>query len=195
MDVSEASRWFNTVPVDGWNGTSWVRKVAYGDFHSFDRFITERTFGAKKRVFHTPDETRIDFNTYPVIRTPDEKIWIVTTDGADLLHTESYAHSYVILEVAAQADVIGLVSQTLSSGAPGPTTTQVLATYHCDLERYTARNSDTFNNVAYGSYEVTFSKLAQISVENELLIGGSYYEILEIAPELLTTVCRCKKRA
>jgi hypothetical protein len=194
MYVSEASLWFNSVPLDGWDGTAWYSKVAYGDFHAFDRFITERTFGAKKRIFHTPEETKIDYASYPIVRTPDGKVWLITSDNADIEGTEAYAQSYLLLEASLQGQIIEHTTQLLSSGAQGPDTETVVATEYCDLERYSASNSDMFANVTYGGYEITFRSGAAVTVENEILIDGVYYEVKEKIPELLTTVCRCLKR-
>jgi len=195
MDVAEASLWFANTSVDGWNGTAWVRNIATGDFHAYDRFITERTFGAKKRVFHTPEDHKIDYVTYPIIRTADSKVWIVSSDNADIEGTEAYAQSYLLLEATLQGDIIEHTTQTLASGAEGPLTETVLATHYCDLERYSASNSDIFQNVTYGGYEITFHRGVTINVENEVRINGVYYEVKEVIPELLTTVCRCLKRA
>lgn len=195
MEVAEASRWFANTSVDGWNGTAWVKNIASGDFHAFDRFITERTFGAKKRVFHTPEEDKIDYDTYPIVRTADSKIWIVSSDNADIEGTAAYAQSYLLLEASLQAQIIEHTTQTLASGAEGPDSETVLSTEYCDLERYSASNSDMFPNVAYGGYEITMHKGVAVDVEKELKILGIYYEVKEVIPELLTTVCRCVKRA
>lgn len=195
MDVSEAALWFNTVPVDGWNGTAWVAEVGFGDFLSYDRFVTDRTFGIKKRIFHAPDDTKIDALTYPVIRTPDDKIWIVISDSADIEGEVAYANSYLLLEATLQAEVIEHVSTELASGAEGPGSDVVLATYHCDLERYSASNSDLFVNVAYGGYEVTLPYGAVVDGTKELKINNVLYEIKEVIPELLTTICRCLRRS
>ena len=194
MHPSEASLWFDDTPLDGWNGTSWVTKVAYGDFHAFDRFITERTFGAKKRIFHTPEEHKIDVTTYPVVRTPDGKIWLVSSENADIQGTEAYAQSYLLLEASIQAELIEHTTETLASGAEGPLVESTVGTYYCDLERYSAANSDLFPNVVYGSYELTIGNHVPVTVEREFKINGVYYEVKEVIPELLTLVCRCLRR-
>lgn len=195
MKAAEASLWFANTALDGWNGTSWVRNIARGDFHAFDRFITERTFGAKKRIFHTPESYAIDYITYPIVRTADGKTWIVTSDNADIEGSEAYAQSYLLLEATLQAEVIEYTTQTLASGAEGPLTETTLSTEYCDLERYSASNSDLFPNVAYGGYEITFHNGVAIGTDNDIKVNGVYYEVKEVIPELLTTVCRCLKRA
>lgn len=50
MKLSQANSYFNSVSLDGWNGSAWIPDVIRGNLLSFDRFITERTFGQKKRM-------------------------------------------------------------------------------------------------------------------------------------------------
>lgn len=194
MDIARAARWFARTSLEGWNGTTWKSNVARGDFHAFDRFITERTFGAKKRVFHTPQDYPIDTGTYPVVRSVDGKVWIVTSDNVDVEWDQAYAHSYLLLEATLQCGIIEHTTETLASGAEGPKTETTVSTHYCDLERYSASNSDLFANVTYGGYEITMHNGVTVTTDNELKINGVYYEIKEVIPELLTTVCRCLKR-
>ena len=84
MDASEAAEWFATVPLEGWDGSAWVSNVALGDFHSYDRFITERTFGAKKRIFLQPETERLDTSLYSVVRTPEGPQWVVEDEKQDM---------------------------------------------------------------------------------------------------------------
>lgn len=194
MDVSEAALWFNTVPVDGWDGASWNLNVGYGDFHSFDRFITERTFGAKKRVFHAPEANAFDPTVYPVVRTPDGITWVVVSNNADIEYEGPYAHSYILLEAPEQAELVKLEEQTSASGAPIGTTEVTVATLHCDVERYSGRPSEANSAVVYGYYEITLPHGATPTIEQEIKVNGQYFEIKEVVPELLTVICRCLKR-
>lgn len=194
MHIVEAARWFANTELDGWDGTRWVLNISRGDFMAFDRFISERTFGVKKRIIHVPQVYRFDPSAYPLVRTVDGKIWIVVSDNADIEGRAPYAQSYLLLEATLQAQIIEHTTQTLSSGAQGPDVETVLATEYCDLERYSGTSSDTFGNVSYGLYEVTFPGSVTVSTEYEVKIAGTYYEIREVIPELHTVVCRVLKR-
>ena len=68
MDLARANSRFNTVSLQGWDGTDWVPEISFGNFMSFDRFITERTFGQKKRMFEVGGDNPID-PAYEVVRT------------------------------------------------------------------------------------------------------------------------------
>lgn len=194
MDASEASAWFANTPVDGWNGTSWVPEVAWGDFHAYDRFISERTFGAKKRIFLAPQNKRIDVATYPVIRTGDGAQWIVVSENADIEGVSAYQQAYLIVRAAFTADIIDYTTTTLSSGQQSDATETILATTVCDIERFSVDKSDEFDSVTYGKYKIVIPSNISVDTNKEILVNGDYFEVQEVAPELLTTAIRALRR-
>ena len=194
MDVSEAACWFATTPLEGWDGSSWVADVAKGDFHTYDRFITERTFGAKKRIFLAPLEYALDFATYPVVRTPDGLVWIVVTDQADLEHSTVYQYSYLLLRADFTADIIAYTTTTLASGQESDATPTVVGTSVCDMERFTGDQSDVFETVNYSLMRIVFPNSMMVDTDHELLIDGLNYEVQDVSPELLTWAVRALRR-
>ena len=75
MKPGMAIDYFSKTPLDGYDPATglWVPGVALGDFLTFDRFITERTFGQKKRMFLTGELGIGTLPNYDVVRTPDGK--------------------------------------------------------------------------------------------------------------------------
>lgn len=195
MELGEAADWFATVPLDGWDGTQWVTNVAYGDFHVYDRFITERTFGAKKRIFLQPDNKRLDTSTYKVVRNPAGQVYIVQADNVDISGVETYQSSILLLEAAFTANIVEYTTTTLASGQAGSATLNVVGTSVCDVERFTSDRSDEFDLVTYGIFKITLPGDVTVGTDQELQIDGSLYEVKEVAPELLSTVVRALRRA
>lgn len=195
MHVSEASLWFANESLDGWNGSAWVTEVAMGDFHTYDRFITERTFGAKKRIFLAPQSLSFDPATYPVVRTSDGTVWIVVSDNADIKDDITYEQGYLLVHAAYTADIIELTTTTLASGQQGDPVPTVVGTSVCDLERYTANSSDAFDTVTYGIYKIIVPSSVAVDTDNEISIDGITYEVQEVYEELLTKVAKAIKRA
>lgn len=194
MDASEAAVWFANTPVDGWDGTSWVPEVAWGDFHTYDRFISDRTFGAKKRIFLTPEDKKVDVSTYPVIRTGDGQQWIVVSANADIEGVSAYQQAHLILQAGFTADIIEYTTTSLSSGQQRDATENVIATTVCDIERFSVDRSDSFDSVTYGKYKIVLPSNISVDTNKEILVNGDYFEVQEVAPELLTTVIRALRR-
>lgn len=195
MELGEAAAWFAGVPLDGWDGTQWVTNVAYGDFHVYDRFITERTFGAKKRMFLQPQSKRLDTDTYKVVRTPDSRVFIVQADNDDIATEGTYQSSLLLLEAAFTASIITYTTTTLASGQQSTAVPTVVGTSVCDIERYTSDRSDEFDVVTYSVFKITLPGDVTVNTDQELQIDGSLYEVKEVAPELLATVVRALRRA
>jgi hypothetical protein len=193
MRAGEASLWFSDAVLDGWNGTAWVPNVCSGDFHSYDRFITERTFGAKKRIFLAHQSKAFSPATYPVVRTADQKLWLVASVNADV-DSVVYAQSYLLHEAKFSAQTVTFTATTRPSGQAGPLTETIGAAVPCDLEQYTLQTSRELDAVTYGVFKVVLPGTVVLNDDQELLIGGSRYEVKEVWVELLTKVARVLKR-
>lgn len=195
MDAGEGAVWFANTPLDGWTGTAWVSEVAWGDLHTYDRFVTDRTFGAKKRIFLAPEEKKLDYGTYPVVRTPDLKVWIVVSTNADIASRDSYEQSYILVNADYSADIVEMTTTTLSSGQEGDAVPVVIGSSVCDLDRLSRDSSDNFDTVDYGLYKMVFPSSVVIDTDKELVIDGVNYEVKEAYKELLTVVVRALRRS
>jgi hypothetical protein len=193
MRAGEASLWFSQAALDGWNGTAWVSNVCYGDFHAYDRFITERTFGAKKRMFLAHQDNAFNPATYPVVRTVDQKVWIVVSVNADL-DASPYAQSYLLHEAKFTAQAVAITTTTRASGQSGTPTEWMGTATPCDLEQYTLQTSREMDQVVYGVFKVVLPGNFALSDDQELSISGARYDVKEVWPELLTKVARVAKR-
>lgn len=196
MDASEAILWFNDTPVSGWNGSAWVSNVAAGDLQVYDRFISDRVFGVKKRIFLTPETTKLDMATYPLIKFEDGTIWLAVSDSPDINgHSEgAYQHSFLVLQTNVTIEVIETTTTVRASGAPGdPVRTSILTTWG-DLERFGHDRADHQENITFNIFEVTLPGGTAVTPDNLLLIDGDYYDIQEVYPELNTVVVRALRR-
>jgi hypothetical protein len=195
MELSQASGYFNNVPLEGWDGTSWIPDVVLGDFLTYDRFLGPRTFGHLQRMFHVAGDGA-DILAYEIVRTPDGKIYIVGSHNHDLVHSDTYATSILFQEAGYMVEVIDLVTTPAPSGLGGSVTPTTLATYHCHYERYNSENSREFDTVKYGTFVFTLPKaaLSVVTVDHELLINGVGFEVKEVHPSLDFTEVRALER-
>ena len=195
MQASEAVLWFSDTPLSGWNGTAWVDEISWGDFLTYDRFITDRTFGVKKRLFLCHDDYEFDALTYRVVKTPDGKQWIVVANNVDLAGEVDYAHTYLLLEASYTASILETQTITTASGQVRRTGEEVVATYPCDFEQFGVDFSDVSKQAVYGVYNVTLPGGVQLSEQNEIEIDGLIYAPQEITNQLLTTTIRAERRS
>jgi len=193
VKLSQANSYFNSVHLEGWDGAAWVADVALGNFLSFDRFITERTFGQKKRMFETGGGAVIP-DAYRVVRTPDANRYLVEALNVDIRDDVTYGRTYLLRECGSQADIIGFTKAASASGIGGDITESVLATVFCDVERITAENSREFDSVRFSSHVITMPGGTALTTDNQLdLDDGHRYEVMEVNAALLTVSVRAVK--
>ena len=196
MELSQAAGYFNTVPLDGWNGTTWVSDVIYGDFMTYDRFLGPRTFGHLQRMFYVMGDGS-ELQPYEVVRTPTGEIYIVTSYNHDFKSAAAYATSFLLQQALYTAELIEFTTVAAPSGIGGTRSESAVATYFCHMERYTSQGSDEFDIVRYGTFIFTLplTALTELSVNKELKLDGIYYELKEVHRVLNAAEARGLERA
>ena len=196
MELSQAAGYFNTVPLDGWDGSAWVNNIASGDFLTYDRFLGPRTFGHLQRMFYLSGDGAA-VKPYEVVRTPEGQIYIVASFNHDYKHDHAYATSFLLQEALYTAEVIEFVTTPAPSGIGGTKTENVVATYHCHMERYTSEASSEFDIVRYGTFIFTLplSALGDLTVDRELRVDNTDFELKEVHRMLNAAEARGMERA
>lgn len=193
MKLSQANSYFNSVPVDGWDGSAWVAAVAYGDFMAFDRFITERSFGQKKRMFEVGGSRTIPAQ-YEVVRTPDGRRYMVVADNKDIEASEVYGTTYLLQEAQHTFSIVRNVPTVSASGLPNGNTPTVVATGFCDLERYSAENSREFDTVKYSSHVIVLPASVALTPDDQIIVDDTSYAVTEVNSLLKVKEVRALKR-
>ncbi len=205
MKLSRAIHRFANTQLEGWDGTKWVANIAQGSFQVYDRFISARTFGQKKRIFLCTEDSRIPAG-YEVVRDPDGVTHLVESRNADIggfRVPEVYAHTFMLHEAPHSVAVISFAPTLASSGLQGTQAETVDVVTRCDMERYTSEASGEVNPVRYSVFTVVLPSSIDISTDHELIVGGDSatgyvggvrYEIKEVIPFLLLTELRVLQR-
>lgn len=179
MKLSQAAAYFNAVYLEGWDGAAWVPAVAYGNFLSFDRFITERSFGQKKRMFRVGGAPPAQL-AYEVVRTPDGRRYLVSSSNNDVGRDGVYGTTYLLQEARYAFQVIRDITTASASGLPGATVKTPVAAGFCDVERYSAENSREFDTVKYSSHNIFLPRSTDVTVDDQIVVGDMLYEITEV---------------
>jgi hypothetical protein len=177
MRLATAANRFARTPISGWNGTAWVANVTTVTLLPFDRFISEREFGNKRRfLLVRPNDTT--FDTYSVIKLPSQEIYLVGMHDSDI-QVDEYSRSLLIHRVQGLADLIGFTKVIKASGMAGTAVRAVLRQVWCDTERVTSSKSKEFDQIAFTQVTLTFPRDCVVDTENEVQIGGQYYTLSE----------------
>lgn len=187
MELSQASSYFSSVPLAGWDEANqvWVPDIAYGDFLTYDRFLGPRTFGHLQRMFHVTGNGA-ELRAYEVVRSPEGQIYLVASFNHDFRDGSAYATSFLLQECLYTIELIDLVTTPAPSGVGGSMTPTVVGSYHGHVERYTSEASTEADTVRYEThiFQLPLSVRPFITVDSELRVDGKYHEIKEISRSL-----------
>lgn len=171
MDISEASKWFADTQLSGWNGTAWVPNIAKGNFHSSETDSIERTF-------LTPKENAFNAVTYPVVRTSDGLIWIVSFITNDYF-IEDINKTYFLVESTGVAELYSKATTARASGSAGPVTQTLQNTTWCRLERTGSKESSEFVDSIRGLFEIALPHGTPINLDWLVKTESHFYEVEE----------------
>lgn len=185
MELSRVTGKFCNTPVFGLDQTTgdWVGLGVYGSLQTYDRFITERSFGQKKRVLVTLRETPIP-ETISQIRVGDFlDVFLVESLNPDMAEV-TYELVYSIRAARYQAVLCQKTGLQRLSGVSTGGTEQELETLWIDLERFGPAESREFDAVDYTIYTATLPRHSQAKPGQYLKVGTQRYKIEEIYPQL-----------
>lgn len=193
MNLSQAVLRQSKVSLQGWDLANevWDPDITLGSWKRQDSFIVNRSFGLVKRLFLAAAEFRIP-DTYGLIKTPDEEVFIVESENANLRHNQPYSYSYQFRKAPYTAVLYKMVpGPPLQSGLPGNPVRQDLYTTPCDIERFGTLGSTEFFDVRYTQMSVVLPGNVSADTDTLIEIAGRDYDIREFYPNVKENVALC----
>jgi hypothetical protein len=185
MELAQVTEYFNKTPVQVWDraGSTWVNDVAQGNLQVFDRFISDRSFGQRKRNFIVGGSAGIPAQ-YDAIKLPTGHVYLIESKNVDMQVADTMSSIYLLHEAPFTAQVKRTVTTPRSNGAPGTPTPTVIATEFADMDRYSFMDSDTFDALRYSTYTVYMSNQVDVTTNDWLVIDGKEYDVREQSVQL-----------
>lgn len=184
MNLNRPIRKFANVPLAGWDGTVWTENVGKGILEVYSRFITERTFGAVKRILMCPDPLP---SLYSVVRVPEGTRYLVAYLNKDLTADYVYNNIYLLQEASSDANIVSFTYTTSASGMQSTEVETVSDPIPCYLERYSSTTSQEADGVVYTKTRILLPANTAVSVEDEIQVSTDRYKVSEVDRELNLT--------
>ncbi len=193
MDLSIAAGYFDSTCIEGWNGTAWEDIDIEVNIVAFDRFISDRDFGQRKRNLTSSCAIPSQYN---VIRIPGGKIYLLEASNYDTKHNEVYSYIYLIHEAPRTADIIRLVAGAgRPSGSPGPSSpTVVAAGVFCNITGQNSVSSEQVETLRHSTFNIFFPKGTDLRTGDELDIDGVKHTIRDRTDRLDLVSARIVRR-
>lgn len=179
MGLKRAANYFARTPIFGWSGSAFVPTGAKGTLDPYDRFVSEREFGLKRRMLLVNPDTPIptQFSTIRVGTTGP--IYLLGWLNQDIYADSPYSLVYLICVAPEICQIVSLTKTAKASGMAFTTTDTPVGTYHCVTERVTFNNSPEFTQMRVTDSTVTLPYDCPVHTDHEIIVGPERYVVQE----------------
>lgn len=188
MDLARAIKKFSTNSVYGWDvaRSKWVDTGIFGSLQVYDRFITERSFGQKKRILTTSSESRLPV-TYGNFKVGNSaSVFIMESVNEDIKFNSPYGLSYLLHSTNNEIEVLEDVVTTRANGDKRVTGESVVSTCWADIERFGDEDGRGFDDLVYTVVSIAMPKATSLKRSMRIRVKGTteLYGISEIFASL-----------
>lgn len=183
MDLGRAASRFANTPIQKWNSTAsdWVDTEFSGALQVFDRFISEREFGQKKRILLIDGNCKLDEDMTIVRLQGSEESFIVEKFNEDIRFGKLYSYIYLLRESPYYVDVCKTETETNAAGVDIGTTEIVLESTWMDMSRFSAAPSREFEDTEMTILSMTFPKDSVVDTDCYVkTTNGERYNVDEV---------------
>lgn len=177
MDLSLVAETFCNTPVYWFSGPAWELSDVQCRLAPYDRFISDRAFGQKKRIVHTPGGQFLPANKYLRLGRAVGRVYMVESLNEDMDEHGEYLNSYMVREATAEIRIHEKTTTKQASGAD-KTVWAYKRTIWGDFDRYGVLRS-TELPVDYTSYTVSVLKEIILEPDSRLEIEGQLFAVTE----------------
>lgn len=199
MKLQRVSKFFGNVYLEGWDHVNlvWVKNVVRGTFQVYDRFISARTFGQKKRIFIAHKDWSFDWEKYQTVRDESGLTHIIESVNMDIggmQVAEEYLHVFMLHEALFSAKLFNKVTVENNAGYRSNASLEEVGDFWCDMERYTSDTDKEQRAVKYSGVSFFLPKCCPVTEDSELVVDGKPFDVQEVSPMLLINDIRALER-
>jgi len=187
MDLGRAANRFTNSPISYWDATSqdWIPSGCNGALQVFDRFVTERTFGQKKRIMLVGRDDKLADDITVIKLDGSEQAFMVEKFNEDVRHGDLYSYIYLIHEAAFLANICKTITTVNAAGVKITAGEDVIETNWIDIDRFSGAPSRKFEETEYTVTTMTFPKGSAVDTDSYIkLSNGERYNVDEIYTSL-----------
>jgi hypothetical protein len=196
MDLGRAIGKHAQNDLFGWDSAleSFTPLGIKGGLAAYDRFISDRAFGLKKRILLTKHHDKIPLATQYLMAGSGYARFMVEGINEDVYANSVYTNSYMLHEAPFLVSVGKLTGTAKASGVGGRTTFTEEFAVRGDYDRYSAINSkEDVKLVDFTIINLYVPLTTPLTTDHIVLLDGGYYDVTEIARVNNVLFARCQK--
>lgn len=177
MDLSLVVAQFCETPVYYFDQGQWVLSETKCRMPPYDRFISDRAFGQKKRILQTLGGELLPAQRYLRVGRPTGRVYIVESLNEDLDEHGEYLNVYMVREATTEIEVH--VEQDVEQASGAKRTEWVYShTIWGDFDRYGVLRSSELP-VDYTSFTVSLMPAEELPKDCRLKMEGQFFAVTE----------------
>lgn len=169
---------------------------AVGSMQVYDRFVSDRDFGMKKRLFLIPGQFTPDYSKLAFVTGASER-WLLEGTNEDMDTSGVYATVLVLREAPFKLSLKRMTGGTTRASGVGkvvPTLVEYAVTYG-DFSRYSGNESSEFDNVDYSVVSWYMPDATDIDLDTTIVDSkGVAYTVKEVTRFLNLTLVRAQEQ-
>lgn len=197
-NLSRAIGRFAQTPVLGWSpqSSAWVDTGLRGRMQVYDRFITERDFGQRKRILTLAGNQPFPAGVGVVRLEGSATPYLLESSVEDIEGSEVYCSTFTLHEAPYPVQICKMATEKTQSGVERNAGERVLANTWVDISRYSSVDSKDFAAVDYTIYTVYFPNGTPLDSDTYVrrLDNGEVLDISEVFQALDIPAARCQRR-
>ena len=172
----------------------WLESGASGYLQVYDRFVSDRTFGQRKRILIIPAKYPMPEQGSVISLNSGTSAWLIESIQEDVQSGSSYQKVCVIITAPYRVQVIDHKTVQRPSGVGGHSEEDLLDEVYGVFDRYGVKESGDYENVDYSRMEFVLPQDTKISGDCFLRVGDVDYNIQEAVPQLGVLRIRAQRR-
>lgn len=148
----------------------------------YDRFISDRTFGTKKRILLIPGPQKLAQAVEYIRIEGGLARYMLDAIDEDQYADDPYLTSYLLREAGYVVEILENVGTGRASGSGGKNDLQIIKTLWGDYERYTAStNKADMEGVSNTVMDIFLPLSTEITSDNFIRIDGKLVDVREVS--------------
>ena len=190
-----ASKLFHT-RVEYWDKVNdqWLPTDSIGRLEVYDRFISDRSFGQRKRIFLTAPEKEIPAHAWVIRVGGMRNPWMVENINHDIDGDYPHLSVHMLQEIPYKAEIFRLGGERRPSGALADPVEVLVDTTYCNMDRYGILNAKDVPSVDYTVMSIYVPGDTLVDSDCSVRVDGVVYDVFEVSPTMNALMLRAQRR-
>lgn len=196
MNLNRVASKLHKTPVQYWDKELdlWLFSELKGKLEVYDRFISDRSFGQRKRIFLTSPSNELPPHMKVIKLGTIKEPFMVESINHDIDDAYPHLAVHMLQEVPYRAQIFRIQGGKRPSGAMADPEEVLVDSTYCNMDRYGNLNAKGVLTVDYSVMSIYVPGDTKVDGDCIVKVEGQTYDVVEVAPVMNVLMLRAQKR-